>query len=295
MVVALALTWGLTWPAMKIALDEIPPFSMRTGTCVLGTLVVFAFALLQHRNVAISGRVARAHVLVAGCLNLAAFSMFTAFAQLATATSRVVIVTYTMPIWASLMARPVLGERLTGARLIALILCAAGLAVLIGPLIGSGDPPGFGFALATAVSWAAGTVYLKWARIKADPIAVTAWQLVVATAVTGTGLWLVEGGPHLWPVSASALAALIYSGVVGSGASYVLWFEIVRRLPAITASLAVLSVPVVGIVASILMLGERPTLTDCIGFALIFAAASCVLLAPGVRASAAAPVESAPQ
>jgi drug/metabolite transporter (DMT)-like permease len=234
-------------------------------------------------------------VLVAGCLNLAAFSMFTAFAQLATATSRVVIVTYTMPIWASLMARPVLGERLTGARLIALILCAAGLAVLIGPLIGSGDPPGFGFALATAVSWAAGTVYLKWARIKADPIAVTARQLVVATAVTGTGLWLVEGGPHLWPVSASALAALIYSGVVGSGASYVLWFEIVRRLPAITASLAVLSVPVVGIVASILMLGERPTLTDCIGFALIFAAASCVLLAPGVRASAAAPVESAPQ
>jgi drug/metabolite transporter (DMT)-like permease len=210
MVVALALTWGLTWPAMKIALDEIPPFSRRAGTCVLGTLVVFAFALLHHRNVAISGRVARVHVLVAGCLNLAAFSMFTAFAQLATATSRVIIVTYTMPIWASLMARPVLGERLTGARLIALILCAAGLTVLIGPLIGSGDPPGFGFALATAVSWAAGTVYLKWARINADPIAVTAWQLVVATAVTGTGLWLVEGGPYLWPVSASALGADLF-------------------------------------------------------------------------------------
>jgi drug/metabolite transporter (DMT)-like permease len=83
--------------------------------------------------------------------------------------------------------------------------------------------------------------------------------------------------------------------VVGSGASYLLWFEIVRRLPAITASLAVLSVPVVGIVASILMLGERPTLADCIGFALIFAAATCVLMAPGVRASGAASIESAPQ
>jgi drug/metabolite transporter (DMT)-like permease len=295
MLVALSLAWGLTWPAMKIALDEIPPFSMRTGTCVLGTITVFAFALLQHRKLAVAGSLARMHVVVAGCLNLAGFALFTAFAQLATSTSRVIILTYTMPIWASLMARPILGERLTPVRVVALILCAAGLAVLIRPLIGSSDPAGFGFALATAVSWATGTVYLKWARIKADPIAVTAWQLVVATAVTGTGLWLFEGGLHLWPVDASALAALIFSGVVGSGVAYPLWFEIVRRLAAITASLAVLSVPVVGIVASILVLGERPTLADGIGFALIFAAAACVLLAPAARVSDAAPIEPTPQ
>jgi drug/metabolite transporter (DMT)-like permease len=295
MLVALALTWGLTWPALRIALDEIPPFSMRTGTCGLGMITVFGFALLQHRKLAIAGTVARAHVLVAGCLNLTALSLFTAFAQLATATSRVIILTYTMPIWASLMARPILGEQLTRARVVALVLCGIGLAVLIRPLIGSGDPVGFGFALASAVSWAAGTVYLKWARIKADPIAVTAWQLVVATAASSTGLWLVESEPHLWPVSASALAALIFSGVVGSGVAYLLWFEIVRRLAAITASLAVLSVPVVGIVASILVLGERPTLADCVGFALIFAAAACVLLAPGARASTAAAIEPTPQ
>jgi drug/metabolite transporter (DMT)-like permease len=295
MLVALSLAWGLTWPAMKIALDEIPPFSMRTGTCVLGTITVFAFALLQHRKLAVAGSLARMHVVVAGCLNLAGFALFTAFAQLATSTSRVIILTYTMPIWASLMARPILGERLTPVRVVALILCAAGLAVLIRPLIGSSDPAGFGFALATAVSWATGTVYLKWARIKADPIAVTAWQLVVATAVTGTGLWLFEGGLHLWPVDASALAALIFSGVVGSGVAYPLWFEIVRRLAAITASLAVLSVPVVGIVASILVLGERPTLADGIGFALIFAAAAYVLLAPAARVSDAAPIEPTPQ
>src|SRR4029077_20943496 len=32
MLVAHPLAWGLTWPAMKIALSEIPPFSMRVGT-----------------------------------------------------------------------------------------------------------------------------------------------------------------------------------------------------------------------------------------------------------------------
>ena len=66
-----------------------------------------------------------------------------------------------------------------------------------------------------------------------------------------------------------------------------------RRLAAITASLAVLSVPVVGILASVLMLGERPSFADVVGFALIFAAAACVLLAPAARA--AAPIEPTPQ
>jgi drug/metabolite transporter (DMT)-like permease len=36
---------------------------------------------------------------------------------------------------------------------------------------------------------------------------------------------------------------------------------------------------VIGVIASILILGERPTAADLVGFALIFAASTCVLLA----------------
>jgi len=48
--------------------------------------------------------------------------------------------------------------------------------------------------------------------------------------------------------------------------------------PAVTASLGVLAVPVIGIVASFLILGEIPTAPDMVGFALIFVASACVLL-----------------
>ena len=54
-------------------------------------------------------------------------------------------------------------------------------------------------------------------------------------------------------------------------------------MPTITASLGSLLVPVVGIIAATVILGERPTVTDVIGFALIFAAAACVLLQPNVK------------
>jgi drug/metabolite transporter (DMT)-like permease len=39
-------------------------------------------------------------------------------------------------------------------------------------------------------------------------------------------------------------------------------------------------IPVVGVASSALLLGERPTLHDTVGFAFVFAAAACVLLQP---------------
>jgi drug/metabolite transporter (DMT)-like permease len=291
MLVALSLAWGLTWPIMKIALDEIPPFSFRVATSALAALALFAVAIAQHRSVRIKPPVARVHLAVAGFLNVGCFTLGSAFAQLATTTSRVTVLSYTMPIWAALLAYPILGERLNVIRGISLLLCIAGLSVLIPPLIGSSDLIGVAIALATAVAWAAGTVYLKWARVDADPLAIAAWQLVAALVVTVAGLVAFEGSLHLWPMHAPALLATIFSALIGSALAYLLWFEIVRRMPAMTATLGLLSVPVVGMVASVLMLGERPTLTDLIGSALILAAAACVLLAPATRAPENAPIE----
>jgi drug/metabolite transporter (DMT)-like permease len=88
-----------------------------------------------------------------------------------------------------------------------------------------------------------------------------------------------------------SLWALIFAGMIGSAFAYLLWFEIVRRLPATTASLGVLSAPAVGVVASMLVLGERPSIHDIIGFVLILGAAACVLLAPTTRSPEAAPIE----
>jgi drug/metabolite transporter (DMT)-like permease len=276
---------------MKIALEEIPPFSFRIATSALAAAALFAIALAQHRTMRIKRRAARVHLAVAGFLNVGCFTLGSAFAQLATTTSRVTVLSYTMPIWAVLLAYLLLGERFNLSRGISLLLCAVGLSVLISPLIGSSDLIGVAIALATAVAWAAGTVYLKWARVDADPLAIAAWQLVAALVTTVVGLIAFEGSLHLWPIHLPALLATIFSALVGSALAYLLWFEIVRRLPAMSASLGLLSVPVVGMVASVLMLGERPTSTDLIGSAFILAAAACVLLVPAARAPEKAPIE----
>src|SRR5262245_12422981 len=278
--ILLCLGWGLTWPMMKIALDEIPPFSMRVTMLTLGAATLTLLSLLQGRSLRIPSLRTLAHLCAAALFNIVAFSVLTPFAQISAATSRVAIVVYTMPIWATLMARPILGERLTTARTVGLALCIAGMAVLIYPLATLGIPTGILLAIGAAVSWAAGTVYLKWARIDGDPMAAAVWQLIIGVIVIGAMLPVVEGSLHLGQAHRPAILALIFAGVIGSGISYFLWFDIVRRLPATIASLGVLSSPVIGVVSSMLLLDERPTLTDIVGFALIFVASATVLLRP---------------
>jgi len=278
MLVLLSLVWGLTWPAMRVALQEIPPFSMRMVSLGLGATALMLTVRLQGRRFGFARRKDWAHVIVAGILNIVGFTMLSSFALLLVTTSRAAILAYTMPIWAALFAWVALGERFTRARTLALILCGAGMTVLIYPLYQSGIPPGVLLAVATGVSWAAGTVYLKWARIEGDPVAVAAWQLTVALCFVAICVPLVEGGLHLTQASATALFGTVFTGLAGSGLAYFLWFRIVGSLPAMTASLGILSTPVIGVLSTALILGERPTGPDVVGFVLIFAASACVVL-----------------
>jgi drug/metabolite transporter (DMT)-like permease len=278
MLVALNFAWGFTWPAMRIALVEIPPFSMRVVSLGLGVVSLLAVVKLQGRRFALGGVRDWLHVVVAGLLNIVGFTMLSSFALLLAATSRVAMLSYTMPIWAALFAWLALGERFTAARILALVLCGTGLAIVIYPLAQAGIPAGLLLAVAAGMSWAAGTVYLKWARISGDTVAVAAWQVVVAFVFVVACLPLVEGSLHLSHASAPALFGTIFTGLIGSGLAYFLWFKIIGRLPAMTASLGILSAPVIGVVSTAIMLGELPTVPDMIGFALIFAASVCVLL-----------------
>jgi drug/metabolite transporter (DMT)-like permease len=279
MLLLLCFIWGITWPIMRIALYEIPPLSMRTMTAALGALTLYLACRFQGRSLRLPDAKSWVHVTIASLLNIVVFTVFGSFAQLTAATSRVTILAYTMPIWAVLLAWLCLGDRPNRRQAFALALCAAGLAILIYPLAETKIAPGIWLALLTGVCWAGGTVYLKWAQIKADPMGVASWQVTIAFVVTAAFMLIFEGRLHVAGAAAVALLCTASTGFLANGVAYGLWFAIIRRLPAATASLGVLGSPVIGVVASILILGEHPSAADLVGFALIFAASTCVLLA----------------
>ena len=289
LVPVIGVLWGLNWPAVRLSLDSLPPWTMRALGLGAGALALFAVAGLGKRTLAVP-RSARIHVAVTGLLNIGAFNVLLAFAQLSTATSRAAILTFTMPLWATLLARLFLGERLDVTRRLALALGAAGLAALLMPLaLGHGLAPGLFYALAAGFCWAAGTVYLKRVRLGMAPIALAAWQLAVGAAAAGAGALLFESPAQFRPFHTATVLALLYHVLLAQSLAYALWFDVIARLPAATAALGTLIVPVVGVSGSMLILGERPSTADFVGFALILTAAVLVL-----RPTAAASVARSP-
>jgi len=282
MVLGMGFAWGFNWVAARIILQALQPWTLRAVGIGLGCLTLFAAAYVCRVPLKIAPK-DRLKVVVAGFFNVAAFGVGSAYAQVYGTTSRAIVIAYSMPIWSALLARIVLNERLTAVKLAALALCAAGLIILIEPLARSGFPLGALLALGCAWSWAAGTIYLKSTKIAAPTLAVAAWQLLFGWLMLAAGMLWFEGLPHLWPLPTNVALWLAYNGFIGMGLAYFLWFVIIARLPAMTASLGSLLVPVVGVAGSALVNGERPSFADAIGFALIFSAAASVLLQPNVK------------
>ena len=76
MLVLLCLLWGVNWPVMKIALQEIPPLSMRTISSAFGALTLLGICAMSRRRFRISS--AWGHVCVISLLNIGFFSILSA-------------------------------------------------------------------------------------------------------------------------------------------------------------------------------------------------------------------------
>jgi drug/metabolite transporter (DMT)-like permease len=275
----IAVSWGFNWPAVKLALNEMPIWSMRWVGLSAGSALLLLLARASGRSLHVGARQWPALIL-AGLLNVTLFNVLTAVAQTLMPTSRAVILAYTMPLWTALLARIFLGERLSARRRTALALGAAGLAAVLLPLRSELGTPSLDAAVAAilgaAIAWAAGTIVIKRAQFRSDPVVITAWQLAIGAISVGLGALAFEGAElralSFWPQSLPGWGGLLYNSVIGIALSYFLWFGMVARLPAATAAIGVLLVPVVGVLASMAIIGERPSLADALGFILITSA-----------------------
>jgi drug/metabolite transporter (DMT)-like permease len=175
-----------------------------------------------------------------------------------------------MPVWASIFARLILGERITARRLLALAIGFSGLLVLVlgrGVEMGLAKLPGVGFALAAAILFSLGTVIGKRWPIAMPPTSLAVWQTGLGCAPLALGALLFEG-PDLTTFSAESWWLLLYGGIGPLGLCYVAWFAALRRLPASAASAGTLLTPVVGVVTAALFLGEPLGLREVLALSL---------------------------
>jgi len=280
----LTFFWGANWPMMKIALLEIAPWPFRSLCLVVGGLALLGINLIGRKPVRVPAG-ERGPLLFCALFNVIGWHLCSAYALTLIEASRASIIAFTMPIWAALLGRLVLGEALTGSKLVGLALGTAGLAILIGPdVAGLGATPlGAMFMLGGALSWAAGTVAIKRVAWTVGPGTLAGWQLLAGSLpITLGALWL-QPFPDPSTLSPAALGTLAYVLVLPMVFCQWAWFKVVRLFPASIAAVGTLAIPVIGVFSSGLLLGEPIGWREFAALGLVCAALAAVLLVPALR------------
>jgi drug/metabolite transporter (DMT)-like permease len=276
LIIAISLCWGLNWPAVKIILAHIPPFTLRALAFVAGAALILTLARLKGHRLSVQ-RAEIMPLIGAGLCNVLIFNACTAFGQLSMATSRAAVIAFTMPVWTTLLAIPLLGERPKGRQVIGLVCGMAGLAVLLGP---NGLNQGVGplYMLGAATSWALGTIIMKRQNWAAPALVIAGWQYLLSAVPMVIVALVYDSPPQVSLFPPEVWLALAWHIGLSICLAQVLWYGVVRRATVGEAAIGTLLIPVVGVSGSLLILGEGLTLNLVIALALILSAVGAVIL-----------------
>ncbi|MDE1934599.1 DMT family transporter [Bradyrhizobium sp.] len=252
-----SIGWGFNWPVTKYLIGYLPPLTLRGTTGVIGASLLAILALAWGQPL----RVPRAlwpRLVLAAILNVGCWMVLMGFALVYLPASEATLVAYTMPVWASLLAWPILGERPNLLRVLALLMAFAGLSAILG---GHGFAVswtkllGMLMALGGALGFATGAVLAKKLPLNLPPVSAAAWQIGIGCFPVAIAGFLLEPSSFAG-LSGNGWLLFGYSTVVQFCIAYVAWFAALARLPASVAAIGTMAVPVIGVVASALALHE---------------------------------------
>jgi drug/metabolite transporter (DMT)-like permease len=266
----LSLFWGLAWPAMKIVLGEVRPWTFRAICLTAGGAALLAVARAGGAALRVPA-VDLNPLIITSLINITGWHILSAYGLTILHAGRAAIIAYSMPLWAILLSRLLLKEHITSARLWALGIGSTGLALLLGPdlrAVGAA-PLGALTMVGAAVCWAAGTVLVKFFKWHMPGTLVMGWQLLIGGIPIVLGAILIDPVTAIAAVSWKAIAALIFVIALPTIFCHWAFFMVVQIFPANVAALSTLSVPVIGVFSSALILGEPVTATELAALFLI--------------------------
>jgi drug/metabolite transporter (DMT)-like permease len=275
--------WGIAWPAMKIVLNEMSPWTFRAITVPVAAAILMGLCRVSRISLAVPRGKWQALILVS-LINVGGWQVFSALGLNELSSGRAVLVAYTMPVFASLSGAVLLGETLTVRVIGALVLGTAGVGALIWGSFDSigASPLGVAYMLGAASTWGLGIALLKKVDWQMPTLSLTAWQLLIAgipIVVTG---WLLDGISFA-PLPTLAASMLVFVIIVPLCFCTYAFFKIVSLFPAHVSAIGTLMSPVIGVISGSLVLGEPVGWREGAALVLIGASLALVLLVPARR------------
>lgn len=266
------LLWGFNWVVMRSANTYFPPVLFVALRFTIGAAVLLIFLAFTHKLV--PPREFLPWMMITGLMSMAGNNIIVQFTTIPLGSGVTAVLDYTMPLWTTLIAAAVLKEKLTLRKMAGVLITLVGLVVLMNVSI-KGN---YGAALLTicaAVIWAVSNILVKSKLKGCDMIQYTAWQMAAAAIGLDIFVLIFPQGPVDW--QPMAIGALLYNGLLASAIAFVIWNYVLSNMEAGKASVAMMAVPAVGVLAGIIVLGEPMNLNRAVGMAAIIAGIIIVL------------------
>lgn len=263
-----AIIWGINWPIMKVAVGLMEPMWFATSRVGLGCLAAFLF-LVYKNGLKKPTSQDWPIILSVGILQLAGAQLLIHAGLAYLTAGKSAILAYSTPLWVLPGAYFFLGERLNIKGVIGLGLGLIGLVCLVDFSRFADQWKGNLFLFGASICWAGAILHSRAHRWHLQPDQLLPWQLLVGFMVMVPLSFLFTGPIKADWSSGFLYGALLYNGPLAT--AFAVWgiVSAQKNLPSMTASIIFLIVPVIGILAAFISLGETPDKRLVAGFLLI--------------------------
>jgi drug/metabolite transporter (DMT)-like permease len=264
MLALIVIAWGGNYALVKLALEDISPFTFNVLRFGGAAAVIALLAGVRGRQL-LPVRGERAALALVGFCQVTVMLGFTSVGLLWIEASRAVLIAYTMPLWALLLGHLILGERITAARLAGAAIGFAGLGLLFNPLAMDWTREelllGSAIAVCGSVGWAAGSTLYRTRAWRTPYWAQVFWQAFIGCLPLGLLALLFERGAPIDPTLQLG-ALVVYNWLIPAALAYWCWAQVLSRMSAATAGQILMLAPVYGVGLAALIFDEplRPML-----------------------------------
>ncbi len=264
---SIILIWGYSWVLMKLAMHYVSPAIFTAYRCILAFLVLYFILKVRKKD---KNKIEYKYLISIGLLQTAGMLGLSQLALVFGAAGKVSILTYTMPVWFTLLSAIYLKEQITTSKLALMILLFIGMMVVIHPWSEKSSTLSYVFAVLSGLSWAASAVIIKKLYIKhpeTDLLALTTYQMLYGSIILF--LTAIISKNYTFEFNSISITALMYNSILATAGGWFLWAYILKNTTSSIAGMSLILVPIFGSFFSWLFLGEILSLQEISGVAII--------------------------
>jgi drug/metabolite transporter (DMT)-like permease len=268
--------WGSSYLFIKLMSGQVSPYAIAAGRGLLGAASLALWIIWLGQS-PVPRRHEIRHWLILGATNGWLPNILVAYALIQLASGPAAMIQAAGPLVTAIIAHWLfVEERLTGRRLLGILIGLAGVALLIGPRLFQGGATALSVLamVGTMLSYSAGNLYVRMVpAASGDPMRLALGQQVCSGAVALT-LALLLAGPQSMLALREHWAAMLALGVVCTAIPMTVFMRLIRAAGPTRAAMTGYLVPTVAALMGVLVLGEtlemRQILAGCIILAGVF-------------------------